>query len=185
MRSLRATKPRMGAQLHATGLSVVLIAATLVLQSASEAEQTADSAAKLIAPPSPDELIAATIAGVRARDLLLQNFSFTLTSSTSNVDPRSGKKSFLHKEEYTFKRARDHHLCRVEVYGSHKELVGETTTNWDGAQAISLTKNSGISVLSGRIEDSESGNFRNCAYNQMLGFRMLEAGPPQSVISSG
>lgn len=116
---------------------------------------------------------------LRTRDALLSNISYHVVETHRNVHSDGSRPDELPGSSYTVKRLWRTHWMELDQSATHSGF--KSTMNWDGKQARALTRFDGKRQASGVITDQENANFRDRAYNQILGFRVLEDGAAMTV----
>ncbi|HZL36737.1 MAG TPA: hypothetical protein VFC78_15565 [Tepidisphaeraceae bacterium] len=116
------------------------------------------------------------LAQLDSREQQLQNFSYELKETHTNVAIAGGKRRFMYSSAYTVRRIGGKwwmHLVNCVYYVPNK--TGEDAfLNWDGEQARSLGSPPylGVSYAKCSIRPHENGNFRERRFNELLGFEV-------------
>jgi hypothetical protein len=119
---------------------------------------------------------------LRTREAQLQNFSYHIAETSGNIDLDSGDREEFPKANYSVRRLGQANWMRLEQPGRGANHGFDSIMNWDGKRSKALTQHESLSEMEGVIKDNENSNFRYRAYNQILGFRVLEDGAPMTVV---
>ncbi len=141
--------------------------------------------ALLAQPPSLDpgafallnesEKQAFVLSVVQHRDAQLQNFSYQMTHSDENHDPKTGKRHFWGEDTVGLKRLGLRLFLTVEALDSQGRPQSYKAA-WDGQNAKSLLHSPHRNIeYGGVIQNEEDDNFTYRAFNHILGLRILDS----------